>query len=361
MIFMSDNTFGKLFRVTTFGESHGVAVGCVIDGCPAGIKISEEEIQKDLDKRKPGEGISGTKRKESDTAKILSGTFEGKTTGTPICIITYNENQISAHYDSIKDMFRPGHADYTYTMKYGNRDYRGGGRSSARETLARVAAGAVAKKILEKEGIQVNGFVKSIAEIECKNYSQKDIESVYSNELRVPDLKAGKKMQEKIKQAIIAKDSLGGIVEVIAKGVPVGLGEPIYGKLSSQIANALMSINAVKGVEIGEGFNSTKLKGSENNDALRMEKGKVVFMSNHAGGIVGGISTGQDIIARVALKPVSSIAQKQLTISKEFKNTEIQVIGRHDVCIAPRAVPVVEAMMAITLVDALMQNKARKF
>ncbi len=358
---MSDNTFGKLFKVTTFGESHGVAVGCVIDGCPAGIKISEEEIQVDLDKRKPGEGISGTKRKESDSAKILSGTFEGKTTGTPICIVAYNENQISAHYDSIKDLFRPGHADYTYLMKYGIRDYRGGGRASARETLARVAAGAIAKKILANEGIKVNGFVKAINGIECKNYSQKDIENIYSNELRVPDLKAGKKMLEEIKKSIIAKDSLGGIVEVIVKGVPAGLGEPIYGKLSAELASALMSINAVKGVEIGDGFNSTKLKGSENNDPIRMDKGKVTFLSNHAGGIVGGISTGQDIIARVAIKPVSSIAKKQLTISKDFKNSEIEVIGRHDVCIAPRAVPVVEAMVAITLVDALMQNKARKF
>jgi chorismate synthase len=358
---MSDNTFGKLFRVTTFGESHGVAVGCVIDGCPSGIKISEEEIQVDLDKRKPGEGIAGTKRKESDSAKILSGTFEGKTTGTPICIVAYNENQISSHYDNIKDLFRPGHADYTYLMKYGIRDYRGGGRASARETLARVAAGAVAKKILANEGIKVNGFVKSISGIECKNYSQKDIENIYENELRVPDKNAEKKMQEKIKKAIIAKDSLGGIVEVIASGVPVGVGEPIYGKLSAQLASALMSINAVKGVEIGDGFESTKSTGSENNDAMRMEKGKVNFLSNHAGGIIGGISTGQDIIARVAIKPVSSISQKQLTISKEMKNAQIEVIGRHDVCIAPRAVPVVEAMVAITLVDALMQHKARKF
>jgi len=357
---MSDNTFGKLFRITTFGESHGVAVGCVIDGCPSGIKISEEEIQKDLDKRKPGEGIAATKRKESDTAKILSGVFEGKTTGTPICIVAYNENQISSDYGPIKDLFRPGHADYTYLMKYGIRDYRGGGRSSARETLARVAAGTVAKKILEKEGIKIYAYVKAIAGIECKDYSKKDIENVYENELRTPDSNAAKKMQEEIKKAIIAKDSLGGVVEVIASGVPVGLGEPIYEKLSAKIASALMSINAVKGVEIGDGFDCTKLKGSENNDAMRMEKGKVTFLSNHSGGIIGGISTGQDIITRVAIKPVSSIAQKQLTISKEMKNAEIEVIGRHDVCIAPRAVPVVEAMLAITLVDALMQNKARK-
>ncbi len=358
---MNNNTFGSLFQVTTFGESHGIAVGCVIDGCPAGIKLSEEDIQKDLDKRKPGEGLAGTKRKESDTAKILSGTFEGQTTGTPICIVAYNENQISAHYDSIKDLYRPGHADYTYQMKYGIRDHRGGGRASARETLTRVAAGAVAKKILQKEGIEVMGFVKSIAGIECKKYSQNDIKNIYENELRIPDLSVEKKIKEKMKKAIAANDSLGGIIQVIAKGVPAGLGEPIYEKLSAKLASALMSINAVKGVEIGDGVKVAEAFGSKNNDEMRIEKGKVIFLSNHAGGIVGGISTGQDIIARVAIKPVSSIAQKQLTISKDMKNAQIEVIGRHDVCICPRAVIVVEAMTAITLVDALMQNKARKF
>jgi chorismate synthase len=358
---MSGNTFGRLFKLTTFGESHGPAIGCIVDGCPPGLELSDSDIQIELDKRKPGTGIAGTKRSESDTARILSGVFEGKTTGAPIAIIAYNENQNPSHYDNLKEVFRPGHADYTYFMKYnGIRDHRGGGRSSARETLARVAAGAIAKKILAKKGISVNAFVKSIGGIECKDYTEKDIEKVYSNQLRVPDKKAGAKMEEEIKKALIKKDSLGGVVEVIAKGVPVGLGEPVYDKLSADIAKALMSINAAKGVEIGDGFAATRVHGSENNDLMRAKNKKASFLSNHAGGIIGGISNGEDIIARVAFKPVSSIAQKQKTITKDFKDTEIEVIGRHDVCICPRAVPVVEAMIAIVLVNALFEQQRNK-
>ena len=355
------NTFGKLFSVTSFGESHGLAVGCVVDGCPAGLQLTEEDIQVELDKRKPGTGIAGTKRNESDTIKILSGVFEGKTTGTPIALITFNENQKSQDYSKIKDIFRPGHADYTYHMKYnGNRDFRGGGRSSARETLARVAAGAIAKKILAHEGITVRAFVKELAGIECKNYSQKDIENIYETELRMPDKDAEAKALEKIKEAIEKKDSVGGIIEVIATGVPVGLGEPVYGKLSAEIASALMGINAAKGVEIGSGFESVKMNGSKHNDILKSNEGKASFLSNNAGGILGGISTGQDIVARVAFKPLASIAQKQTTITTNFEETEIEIEGRHDVSVCPRAVPVACAMMNLVLVNALMEHKARQ-
>lgn len=355
-----NNTFGKLFSVTSFGESHGEAVGCIVDGCPAGIELSEEDIQKDLNKRKPGSGIAGTKRNESDTIQILSGVFEGKTTGTPIALITFNQNQKSQDYSNIKDIFRPGHADYTYHIKYnGNRDYRGGGRSSARETLARVAAGAIAKKILTSEGIKINAFVKELAGIKCKNYSKKDIENIYKNELRMPDKKAEKLAEEKIKETIIAKDSVGGIVEVIATGVPPGLGEPVYEKLSANIASALMGINACKGVEIGSGFDGTRMKGSEHNDSIESNNKTIKFKTNNAGGLLGGISTGQDIIARAAFKPLASIAQKQSTINKDLENTEIEIVGRHDVSVCPRAVPVVEAMMALVLVNALMEKKTR--
>lgn len=358
---MTGSTIGTLLRLTTFGESHGIAVGCILDGCPAGLPLSEEDIQVELDKRKPGEGIAGTARKESDTIHILSGVFDGVTTGTPIALITHNENQKSEHYDAIKDMFRPGHADYTYHMKFdGIRDYRGGGRSSARETLARVAAGAIAKKILAREGIHIHGYVKSIHTIEAKTFTQKDIEAVYSNELRCPDAAARKKMEALIQKARTNKDSLGGVIEVIAKGVPAGLGEPVFSKLNAEIAKSLMSINAVKGVEIGEGFAATRMMGSEHNDAIRAKEGIAHFVTNHAGGILGGISDGSDIVARVAIKPVASIAQTQKTITKDFKNTDITVIGRHDVCVLPRAVPIVEAMLALTLADALLQHKARK-
>ncbi|MFA5763624.1 MAG: chorismate synthase [archaeon] len=361
---MSGNSYGELFNITTFGESHGEALGVIVDGCPAGIPLCEADIQKDLDKRKPGQGLAGTKRSESDTIKILSGVFEGKTTGTPIALVTFNENQKSQDYNDIKNVFRPGHADFTYHMKYdGNRDYRGGGRSSARETLARVAGGAIAKKILAKEGIKINGYVKSIGNVAVNedNFNQKDIEKVYENELRCPDKNAIIKMEKELKNAIINQDSVGGVVEVIAKNMLVGLGEPVYDKLSAEIGKAMLSINATKGVEIGEGFAGTKMRGSIHNDAMQVKNGKIKFLSNHAGGIVGGISTGEDVVVRVAFKPLSSIAKEQNTITKDLKNTKIKVVGRHDVCVCPRAVPVVEAMLAIVLVNALMQQKARQF
>ncbi|MDO8647277.1 MAG: chorismate synthase [Candidatus Diapherotrites archaeon] len=357
---MAGNSFGNLFRLTSFGESHGIAVGAIVDGCPAGLELNEADIQAELDKRKPGSGIAGTKRKESDTVKILSGVFEGKTTGTPICMVVYNEDQQSAGYELVKDKFRPGHADYTYFKKYGFYDYRGGGRSSGRETVARVAAGAIAKKLLDNQGIKILGFVKAIGSIECKEFSEKDLEKIYENELRCPDAKAEEKMKELIKETKASGNSIGGIVEIRAVNVPAGLGEPVFEKLDSQIAGALMGIGAVKGVEIGSGFNAARSFGSENNDQIIAEKGNAKFLSNNAGGILGGISTGQDIIARIAVKPTPSILKKQKTISKSIENTEIEIAGRHDVCICPRIVPVAEAMLALALVNALLEQKARK-
>ncbi|VVB75641.1 Chorismate synthase [uncultured archaeon] len=357
---MAGNTFGKLFKVTSFGESHGEAVGCVIDGCPAGMALSESDIQAELDKRKPSEGIASTKRTELDKAKILSGVFEGKTTGAPIAIIVQNEDSRPKDYGSIAKLFRPGHADYTYFKKYGLRDYRGGGRSSGRETIARVAAGAIAKKILAQKGITISGFVSEIGGIEAKNFSEKDVAKVYENQFRVPDKEASKKIEDAVKKSIIAKDSLGGIIEIRASGVPAGLGEPVFEKLDAQIAGALMGIGAVKGVEIGAGFGCAKSTGSKNNDPIRIVKGEVSFMSNNAGGILGGVSSGQEIIVRAAVKPTSSIAQKQKTISENMVNADIEVIGRHDVCIAPRVLPVAECMVAIVLVNALLENLGSK-
>jgi chorismate synthase len=359
---MSGNSYGKLFRITTFGESHGKAVGLIVDGCPAGLELSEKDIQKELDKRKPGQGLAGTKRSEDDKIEILSGVFEGKTTGTPIGLITYNKDHKSRDYSDIKDVFRPGHADFTYYVKYnGIRDYRGGGRSSARETLARVAGGAIAKKLLEKEGIKIQGFVRSLGNItaEDENFDKKDLEKVYDAELRCPDKKASKEMEEKVKDAIKANDSLGGVVEVIASGMKAGLGEPVYDKLDAEIGKAMLSINASKGVEIGKGFEATKMKGSKHNDSMFIKDGKAKFKTNNSGGILGGISSGEDIVVRVAFKPLASIAQKQKTINKKMKETEIQIAGRHDISVCPRAVPVVEAMLALVLVNALMEYKAR--
>ena len=357
---MAGNTFGKLFKVTSFGESHGEAVGCIVDGCPAGLVLTEKDIQVELDKRKPNKGLASTKRAEGDKAKILSGVFEGKTTGTPIAIIVQNEDSRPKDYGEIAKLFRPGHADYTYFKKYGLRDYRGGGRSSGRETIARVAAGAIAKKILAQKGITISGFVSEIGGICAKKFSDKDIERVYENQFRVPDKDSSKKIEEAVKKSIIAKDSLGGIIEIRASGVPAGLGEPVFEKLDAQIAGALMGIGAIKGVEIGSGFSSAKSTGSKNNDPIRMVNAEVKFLSNNAGGILGGVSTGQEIIVRVAVKPTSSIAQKQKTISESMVDSDIEVIGRHDVCIAPRVLPVAESMLAIVLVNALLENLGSK-
>ena len=354
---MGFNSFGKIFSFTTFGESHGKAIGVVVDGVPPGLKLGGKDIQKELDRRRPGQSEVTTQRMEDDKAEILSGVFEGKTTGTPIAILIFNRDAKSKDYSKLKDLYRPGHADYTYQQKYGLRDYRGGGRSSARETAMRVAAGAIAKKFLAEKGIKIYGFTREVAGIRAE---KTDLKVVEKNSVRAPDLKAAKKMESAILAAKNAGDSVGGIVEVIAKGVPAGLGEPVYYKLDAKLAEALMSINAVKGVEIGSGFAAVKMRGSQHNDSMYSSGGKARFKSNNAGGMTGGISNGEDIVARIAVKPASSIIKKQETIDKKGKKVKVSVAGRHDPCLCPRAVPVAEAMVAIVLMDLYLIAKARK-
>ncbi len=353
---MGGNTFGRIFRITTFGESHGKAVGVVVDGCPAGIGLSESDIQKELDRRKPGQSAVTTQRKEADEVQILSGVFEGKTTGTPIAMVVFSKGADSSKYEKIKDVFRPGHADVTYFLKYGFRDYRGGGRSSGRETIGRVAAGAIAKKIIESRGVRIIGHVKQVGRVVARGFSEQAIEK---NDVRCADPNAAKEMERAIMDAKGKGDSLGGVVEVIARNVPAGLGEPVFDKLDAEIAKALMSIPAVKGVEIGAGFAAAGMRGSEMNDEIYFDK-KIKFRTNNAGGILGGISNGADIVARVAVKPTSSIAIGQKTIDERGKPRSVKVEGMHDPCICPRIVPVAEAMLAVVLADfLLMQSAAR--
>lgn len=355
---MASNSFGQIFRITTFGESHGPAVGVVIDGVPANLALAESDIQFDLDRRRPGQSKVTTQRKESDKVEILTGAFEGKTTGAPLTMLIRNEDQRSRDYEEIKNVFRPGHADYTYWIKYGNRDYRGSGRASGRETACRVAAGAVAKKILREQKINIAAYTLAIGGIYAK---KKDFSVIEKNMVRAPDMEAAEQMIAKVEEARKNCDSVGGIVEAVVHGCPPGLGEPIYEKLSARLAYALMSIGAVRGVEFGAGFEAAAMTGSRHNDTFYIDGGRVRTRTNHAGGILGGISTGEDIVVRAAVKPASSIAQKQQTISvlgKDFQAAAIEVKGRHDPCICPRVVPVVEAMIAITLVDALMLQKA---
>lgn len=354
---MAGNSFGHIFKITTFGESHGPAIGVVIDGVPPNVPIKESDIQYDLDRRRPGQSKITTQRQESDTAEILSGVFEGKTTGSPLTILIRNEDQRSKDYSNIKDLFRPGHADFTYEAKYGIRDYRGGGRSSGRETACRVAAGAIAKKILNKHNISVVAYTKSVKDIQIKKVDYAVIEK---NLVRAPDLQAAEEMIKAIEEARMNCDSLGGVVEAVVHGCPPGLGDPIYDKLNARLAYALMSIGTIKGIEFGDGFEVTKLKGSQNNDKFYMDGSRVRTMTNHAGGILGGISNGEDIVLRVAVKPPSSIAQSQQTVTKDGKNVDCEVKGRHDPCICPRVVPVVEAMIALVLVDALMLQQIIK-
>ncbi len=358
---MSFNTFGKFFRFTTWGESHGPAIGCIIDGCPPNINININEIQNELNKRKPGQSKFTTQRKEDDKVQILSGIFEGKTTGTPISMIIYNKDARSKDYGNIKNKFRPGHADFTYFKKYGIRDYRGGGRSSARETAARVAAGAIAKQVLRiKIGkkYNVSGAVTQLGILGCDtdNWDEKFIQK---NPLFCPD-KSVLKLWEKYLLGIRkAGSSCGAIIEIRAKGIPLGLGAPIYSKLDMDLASAMMSINAVKGVNIGAGMNSVQLSGEQNSDEID-QKGKLIkFRSNNAGGILGGISTGQDIIISFAIKPTSSVLTKRKTIDKFGKNTSISVKGRHDPCVGIRAVPIGEAMMHCVILDHYLMDKAQ--
>lgn len=352
---MAGSTNGTLFSITTWGESHGAAIGVVIDGCPAGLLLSEEDIQPFLDRRKPGQNQFTTNRKEQDKAEILSGVFEGKTTGTPISIMIRNEDQRSADYGKIKDCYRPGHADYTFDAKYGFRDYRGGGRSSGRETIGRVAAGAVAAKLLKELGITVRAYTRSIGSI-CIPPAEYRYEEITQNPLYMPSNDYAEKASAYLENCIQKLDSSGGTIECIVTGAPAGIGEPVFRKLDALLAKAVMSIGAVKGVEIGAGFETAKALGSANNDPFFFKNGKVEKKGNHSGGILGGISDGSSIILRAAVKPTPSIAREQQTITNKKENTRITITGRHDPVIVPRAVVVVEAMTALTLADLLMQN-----
>ncbi|ADW72834.1 MULTISPECIES: chorismate synthase [Rahnella] len=350
---MAGNSIGQFFRVTTFGESHGVALGCIIDGVPPGISLTEADLQHDLDRRRPGTSRYTTQRREADEVKILSGVFEGVTTGTSIGLIIQNTDQRSQDYSAIKDVFRPGHADYTYEQKYGVRDYRGGGRSSARETAMRVAAGAVAKKyLLEKFGVKVRGYMSQMGDITCE---LKDWDLVETNPFFCPDESKLEALDELMRALKKEGDSIGAKITVVADHVPVGLGEPVFDRLDADLAHALMSINAVKGVEIGDGFAVVAKRGSENRDEIT-PKG---FESNHAGGILGGISSGQPVVAHLALKPTSSITVPGRTINREGEQVEMITKGRHDPCVGIRAVPIAEAMMAIVLMDHLLRQRAQ--
>lgn len=351
------SSFGKIFRITTWGESHGPALGVVVDGVPAGIPLTVEEIQQDLDRRRVGQSKVTTPRGERDAADILSGVYEGITTGAPISIITYNKDADSSKYDNLREVFRPGHADYTYWKKYGHRDHRGGGRSSARETWGRVAAGVIAKKIVASAGIDVFAFAREIGGIACETFDRDVIER---NIVRAADPVAAEKMIAAIMQAKEEKNSLGGVVEIRATGMPAGLGEPTFDKLDALIGQAMLSVPATKGVEIGRGFEQARMRGSESNDPFYYENERVRVGSNNAGGTLGGISTGEAVIVRVAVKPTSSIEREQDTVTKNMDPEKITVYGRHDPSVVPRAVPVLEAMLALVLADLLLQNRAAR-
>jgi chorismate synthase len=348
---MAGNTFGKLFRVTTWGESHGPAIGAVIDGCPPGLALNAADIQEELEKRRPGKGGATSPRKEPDQVEILSGVFEGVTTGTPLSLIIYNRDAHSRSYDHLQEIFRPGHGDYSYLRKYGVRDHRGGGRASARETAARVAAGAVARKLLAGQGIEVIAYTVALGGILA---AKRDLAAITANRLFCPDEEAAIRMEARIEEVKEAGDSLGGIVEIVARGCPAGLGEPVFDKLDAALAQALMSIGAVKGVEIGSGFEAARLTGSQNNDPITPEG----FASNNAGGILAGVSSGSDIVARVAVKPIPSISREQQTVNLANEPVTIKIGGRHDISAIPRIIPVCEAMVALTLADHLLRQSA---
>jgi chorismate synthase len=354
---MSYNTFGHLFRFTTFGESHGPAIGCVVDGTPPGIALSEADIQVHMNKRRPGQSRHTTQRKESDTVKILSGVFEGVTTGAPIGLLVENEDTRSKDYDDIKDKYRPGHADYTYEQKYGIRDYRGGGRSSARETAMRVAAGAIARKVLG-DGVEIRGALIKIGDTAI-NRDNWDWAEIDNNPFFSPDPESVPVFEALLDKTRKSGSSIGAVVEIIASGVPVGLGAPVYAKLDADLAGALMGIPAVKGVEIGAGFEAARLTGEENADEMRMQGDAVTFLSNNAGGILGGISTGQNIVTRFAVKPTSSILKPKRTVDTAGHDVEVSTKGRHDPCVGIRAVPIGEAMVACVLADHLLRHKAQ--
>jgi chorismate synthase len=357
---MAGSTFGTLFRVTTWGESHGASVGCVVDGCPPNIHVDLDAIQADMDRRRPGQSRITTQRREGDVVEILSGVVDGVTMGTPIAMMVRNEDQRSKDYSEMKDLFRPSHADYTYQAKYGIRDYRGGGRSSYREAAGRVAAGAIARMYLsQKFGAEITGYVLSISDITADLRAQSvSREMVEANIVRCPDPDAAERMIALIEEARRAGDSLGGVVELVATGMPPGLGEPVFDKLTADLAKAMMSIPATRGFEIGEGFDSTRLRGSQHNDPFEMRDGNVRTVSNHSGGIQGGISNGEPIILRVAFKPTATIMQEQQTVTTSGETVTFKAKGRHDPCVLPRAVAAVEAMAAITLADHALRQSA---
>jgi chorismate synthase len=358
---MSGNSFGKIFKITTCGESHGGAVGVIIDGCPAGLEITEEEIQLELDRRKPGQSSITSPRKEEDKIHILSGIFEGITTGTPILLLAYNSDMRPEDYEALKKVYRPSHADYTYEMKYGRRDFRGSGRASARETLARVAAGAIAKKYLkQKLNIEILSYVEQVGNIRTElNYNDKDVtlDNIEKNIIRCPDQVTATKMIELIEKIKNTGDSIGGIIRGVIKHVPAGLGEPVFDKISADLGKAMLSINAVKGFDIGSGFEGVTLRGSEHNDEFMIENNKIKMKTNYAGGTLGGISSGEDIYFRVAFKPVSTISKEQKTVSTDHEAVSLKAAGRHDPCVLPRAVPIVDAMSALVIMDHYLRNK----
>ncbi len=354
------NTFGNIFRLTSFGESHGEAVGGVIDGCPPGIELDFDFIQSELDRRRPGQSHITTSRKESDKVQFLSGVFEGKTTGTPIGFIVKNENQKSSDYDELKNLFRPSHADYTYQQKYGIRDYRGGGRSSARETISRVVAGAIAKLCLQKLGISICAYTSQVGDIKLDaDYRQYDLSKVENTQVRCPDPQKAEEMTEYIRKVQSEGDTIGGVVTCVIQNTPVGLGEPVFGKLHTALGNAMLSINAAKGFEYGSGFDVSR-KGSELNDPFVNENGKITTATNHSGGIQAGISNGEDIYFRVAFKPVPTILIEQQTVDLEGNQTLLKNRGRHDACVLPRVVPVVESMAAMVILDYYLLARASK-
>jgi chorismate synthase len=355
------NTIGRVFRLTSFGESHGAAIGGIIDGCPAGLKVDLELVQQDLDRRKPGQSHITTQRNETDKVEFLSGIFDGETTGTPIGFIIKNKDHHSADYNDLKDVYRPSHADYTYDQKYGVRDHRGGGRSSARETIARVVAGAIAKQLLACQGIKINAYVSQVGEIALtKSYQELDLSLTESTIVRCPDPETSSKMIARIEEAGRNHDTVGGVVSGLITGVPAGWGEPVFNKLHADLGHAMLGINAVKGFEYGSGFSGTELSGSQHNDIFIKKDDKISTLTNHSGGIQGGISNGQDIYWRVAFKPIATLLKEQKTVDKDENETTINPKGRHDPCVLPRAVPIVEAMAAIVLADHFLLARLSK-
>lgn len=356
------NTFGNIYKLTSFGESHGPAIGGIIDGCPSGFELDLNEVQAELDRRKPGQSKIVSQRKESDTVKFLSGIFEGKTTGTPIGFVIENDNQKSKDYSHLKDTFRPSHADYTYSQKYGHRDHRGGGRSSARETAVRVVAGAIAKQILATKGISIASYVKSIGHLELSTSLQDiDLSNIDNNIIRCPDDNMAKEMIQLVEKVRKDGDSIGGVIQCQIKNCPTGLGEPVFGKLHATLGNAMLSINAVKGFEVGAGFEGSKKRGSELNDIFEANDSKIRTRTNNSGGIQGGISNGEAIYFNVAFKPVATIMQDQKSVDKDGKEVNVQGRGRHDPCVLPRAVPIVDAMAAMVILDNYLLNQAHQF